>query len=108
MMLIKASGTHLNTHYEDVQNQDIHHKDCLNAFGKKKKKLCKDLLKESDFTWSNGFVFGETTKQKKPRKQNYLQNSVALRVQFRKTKKKDASIFIFRCYYFYVLSFKII
>lgn len=66
MMLIKASGTHLNTRYEDVQNQDIHHKDCLNPFGEKKIIIVQRFAEESDFTWSNGFVLGETTKQKQP------------------------------------------
>lgn len=79
-MLIKVSGTHLNTCYEDVQNQDIHHKDCPNPFGKKKI-LCKDLLKESDFMWSNGFVLGEqqnknNQKTKLPLKRNGSESTV--------------------------------
>lgn len=106
MMLIKVSGAHLNTDYKDCTEAGYTQKTHLNPFEKKYFVL---RFAEIWFYVVKWLCFGVTTKQTKPmRKQNYLWNSLALKVQFRKTRKNDASNFIFRCYYFYVLSFKII
>lgn len=69
-----------------------------------KKKLCKYLLKESDSMWSNGFIFGEQQnknnwKTKLPLELKCSENIV---------QKKDTSSLAVKCYYFYLLYFKII
>lgn len=102
-----------------ISRTRIHPTACLNPFGKKKKKgeketsphktpiLCKDLLKESDFMWSNDCVLGEQQNENNQKTKLPLKlSSSPSAVQKKKGERilptlyLDATIF--------VLSFKII
>lgn len=64
MMITKTSGTHLNTSYEDVQNQGIYPKDSLNTFGGKKiVQILAQRIYVVKWLYSGG-----TMKQKQPEK----------------------------------------
>lgn len=69
MMIIKASGTHLQTSYEDVQKQGMYPKDCLNTSRGKK------IAQRIGFFVAKWLDFGGTTKQKQ------LENKTAFETQ---------------------------
>lgn len=82
VIIAKASGTHLNTSYEDVQNQGTYPKDCLNTYGGKKR--CANTCLKNLILCGQMALFWENNKTKTARKQNCLRNAGALKIQFRK------------------------
>lgn len=97
-MITKASGTHLNISYEDVQ--DTYPKDCLNTFGEKKP--VQILAQRIWFCVVKWLYFGETAKWKQLEKKTIFETQVSENT----FQKNDTSTLVFKCYYLYLLYFK--
>lgn len=74
MMITTTSGTHLNTSYEDVQNQGIYPKDSQNTFGGKK--IVQILAQRIWFYVVKWLYFGGTTNHKQPENKTDFETQV--------------------------------